>query len=172
MFAASAIGLAIATAIFAMPKDSNAQRRNSTVSVPTRQIVSQIKSKTSIPIYLPSSLPLSERMYYYSEGSSNSYSVTFDYTPDCHGTTVCNMGAMAAERGGQFITRTQGVTRTFKNIRLAGGVRGIFHNGCGAYCTATVQWQNRGVLYQVFVKNGQEAQTIQIANSAIQGGRR
>ncbi|MFB2918340.1 hypothetical protein [Aerosakkonema funiforme] len=168
--ATSALALTIATASFQMPQNAIAQRANTTV--PTRQILAKIKNQTQIPIFLPSSIPSSDRFYFNTQATRNSYVVFFDYTADCQGTTACNMGAIDAEKGGQLITPLQGVTRTFKNIQLAGRTRGIFHNGCGAYCTATVQWQSQGVVYQVSVKNGREAETVQIANSAIQAGRR
>ena len=166
----SAIILVVAGTAIGTPKYISAQTINT--NVPTRQILSIIKGKTQIPIFIPSRLPFAGNVYYHSEVTSESYSISFDYTPDCHGTTACNIGYMEAEKGGELTTRMEGVTRTLKNIRLAGGVRGIFHNGCGAYCTASVEWIEQGVLYRISVKNGREAETVQIANSAIQGGRR
>ncbi|HLO48868.1 MAG TPA: hypothetical protein VK211_10680, partial [Kamptonema sp.] len=62
------------------------------------------------------------------------------------------------------------VTKTLKNIKLAKGIQGVFHNGCGAYCTASVEWKRQGVLYTVAIKNGREADTVKIANSAIEAG--
>jgi hypothetical protein len=153
----SAIGLAIA------------QRTNTTV--PTRDILAKLKPSTRVPIFLPSRLPFSDRVYYNSQTTENGYSVEFNLTPNCQG-TPCYIGSIEAEKGGQFITREPGLTRTLKNIRLARGTRGVFHNGCGAYCTASVEWQSQGVLYRVSLKNGLEADAIQIANSAIEAGRR
>lgn len=166
----SATFLVVAGTTIGTPKYISDRAGNTTV--PTRQILSTIKGKTQIPIFIPSRLPFPGNIYYNSEVTTDSYSISFDYTPDCHGTTACNIGYMEAEKDGELTTPLPGVTRTFKHIRLAGGVRGIFHNGCGAYCTATVEWIDRGVLYRVSVKNGKEAETIQIANSAIQGGSR
>lgn len=166
----SALALTIAAANFHFAQNAIAQRANTTV--PIRQILAKIKNKTQVPIFLPSSIPSSDRFYFNTQATRNNYVVFFDYTPNCQGTTACNMGAIDAEKGGQFITPMQGTTRTFKNIQLAGRTRGIFHNGCGAYCTASVEWQNQGVLYRVSIKNGREAETVQIANSAIQAGRR
>lgn len=67
---------------------------------------------------------------------------------------------------------TGGNRQTFKNIELAKGTKGIFFNGCGPYCTALVEWQSGGVLYRVTMKNGREENLKQIANSAIEAGRR
>ncbi|MCL1463783.1 hypothetical protein [Argonema galeatum] len=168
--ATSAIVLTITAANVGIPQNAIAQRSNTTV--PTRQILAKIKGKTQVPIFLPSGVPFPGRLYFNPQVTENGYDVYFDRTANCQGVTVCNIGSIGAEKGGQLITPLQGVTRTFKNIQLAGRTRGIFHNGCGAYCTATVQWQNQGVVYQVSVKNGREAETVQIANSAIQAGRR
>ena len=170
LLATSAICLGITATNLAISTNVYAQRGNTTV--PARQVLSAIKNKTQIPIFIPSRVPFPAPVYFYTGATTNSYSVSFDYTRDCHSVTACNIGAIEAEKGGQLITPLEGVTRTFKNIRLVGGKRGIFHNGCGAYCTATVEWQNQGVLYRVSVKNGREAETTQIANSAIQAGRR
>ncbi|HEY9853960.1 MAG TPA: hypothetical protein V6D28_31110 [Leptolyngbyaceae cyanobacterium] len=140
--------------------------------VPTSQIITKLKNSTSVPIFIPSTLPFSDRLYFNTQGAPNNYTITFDYTADCQGATVCSIGSMEAEKSGRFITPLEGTTRTFKNIRLANEIKGVFHNGCGAYCTATVEWQKEDVLYRVSVKNGTESDAVQIANSAIQSGRR
>ncbi|MCZ0901707.1 hypothetical protein ON021_17575, partial [Microcoleus sp. HI-ES] len=76
------------------------------------------------------------------------------------------------QKGGEFSTKLEGVTKTLKNVQLAGGVKGVFHNGCGAYCTATLEWKNQNFMYTVAIKNGRESDLILIANSAIQAGKR
>ena len=142
-------------------------------TVPTNQVLSQIKGKAQVPIFIPSKLPFSEpqKVYFISEVTDKGYSVSFNYTPDCQG-TPCYIGSIEAERGGQFIKPERGITKAFKNVTLAGGNKGVFHNGCGAYCTATLEWKYQGVLYRVALKNGLEKDAIAIANSAIQAGRR
>lgn len=165
-----AILLTIIASGFKITTNTIAQITSNTV--PTSQIVSKLKNSTRVPIFIPSILPFSDRPYFNSEGTTNSYSLTFNYTPDCKGSTACSIGSMEAEKGGQFIAPMEGSTRTFKNIQLANETKGVFHNGCGAYCTATVEWKNQDILYRVSVKNGTESDAIQIANSAIQSGRR
>lgn len=139
--------------------------------VPIPQILAKLKGKAKVPIFLPSRLPFSDRIYFESEVTQTGYSVSFNYTPNCQA-TACYIGSIEAERGGQFITPDQGFTRTFKNVQLARSTKGIFHNGCGAYCTASLEWQSQGVLYRVSIKNGTETDAMRIANSAIEGGRR
>ncbi|MBE9227354.1 hypothetical protein IQ264_18155 [Phormidium sp. LEGE 05292] len=143
------------------------------INVPTNQVISPIKGKTQVPILIPSKLPFSEleKVYFNSEVTDKGYSVSFNYTPDCQG-TPCYIGSIEAERGGEFIKPERGITRAFKRVRLAGGNQGVFHNGCGAYCTATLEWKYQGILYRVTIKNGEEKDLIAIANSAIQAGRR
>ena len=51
-------------------------------------------------------------------------------------------------------------------------MKGVFHNGCGAYCTATIEWKSQNFMYTVAIKNGLESDLILIANSAIQAGKR
>jgi hypothetical protein len=142
-------------------------------TVPTNQVLSQIKGKAQVPIFIPSKLPFSnsEKIYFDSEVTDNGYSVSFNYTPDCQA-TACYIGSIEAQRGGEFIKPERGITKAFKNVTLAGGNKGIFHNGCGAYCTATLEWKSQGVLYRVTIKNGEEKDVTAIANSAIQAGRR
>ncbi|MFB2934188.1 hypothetical protein ACE1B6_02830 [Aerosakkonemataceae cyanobacterium BLCC-F154] len=142
-------------------------------NVPTTQVLSQIKGKTQVPIFFPNKLPFttSEKIYFDSEVTEKGYSVSFNAIPNCQA-TACYIGSIEAERGGEFIQPERGITTTFKNVTLAGGNKGVFHNGCGAYCTATLEWKNQGVLYRVVIKNGEEKDVTAIANSAIQAGRR
>ena len=95
-----------------------------------------------------------------------------EYKADCRGAGACSFGEIRVQKGGEFTTKIEGVTKTLKNVQLAGGVKGVFHNGCGAYCTASVEQKAQGVLYTVAIKNGKEADLIKIANSAIQAGKR
>ena len=80
--------------------------------------------------------------------------------------------SIRGQKGGEFSTKMEGVTKTLKTVQLAGGVKGNFHNGCGAYCTANLEWKNQGFLYTVAIRNGEQEDLIKIANSAIQAGKR
>ena len=141
-------------------------------TVPIGQILPQLKGKTQVPIFLPSQVPFSQKLYFYPQARADGYSVSIDYRANCRGTTACSAGGIGAQKGGEFTQRMEGVTKTLKNLQLAKGTKGVFHNGCGAYCTASVEWKFQGVLYTVALKNGREVDAVKIANSAIEAGRR
>jgi len=139
-------------------------------AVPVGQILAQLKGKTKVPIFLPSQLPFGQKVYFNAQVSTDGYAISIDYTANCRGVTACSAGEIRAQKGGEFTQKMEGVTKTLKNIQLAKGTKGVFHNGCGAYCTASVEWKSQGVLYTVAIKNGREADTVKIANSAIEAG--
>jgi hypothetical protein len=148
--------------------NSNAGTSPSSSPFPVREILSQIQGKTRVPIFLPSQLPFSQKIYLKSRVETNGYSVEISHTPNCNG-TPCFIGSISAERGGEPAQPPpKGLRGEFKTIKLAGRTQGIFYNGCGAYCTALVEWQYQGVLYRVTMKNGREETLVQIANSAIE----
>ncbi|MEY3870310.1 MAG: hypothetical protein RLZZ338_4204 [Cyanobacteriota bacterium] len=147
-------------------------------SVPVKEILPKLKGKTSVPIFLPSELPFfppqespfNGKFYYGVNAKKDSYDVTLDLTANCQGSTPCSRGAISGEKGRDFITPMNGVTKSYKKVELVGGIKGIFHNGCGAYCTATLQWKYQGFLYSIYLKNGLEKDAIAIGNSAIKAG--
>nr|WP_246277057.1 hypothetical protein [Microcoleus asticus] len=141
-------------------------------AVPVSEILPKLKGKTQVPIFIPSRIPVSPKMYYQTTAKANNYTISIEYKADCGGTTACTFGAILGQKGGEFTTKLEGVTKTLKNVKLAGGMKGVFHNGCGAYCTATLEWKNQGFMYTVVIKNGRESDLILIANSAIQAGKR
>lgn len=153
---------------------SNKKVNNSLITkanpVPVKEILPKLKGKTSVPIFLPSELPFNDRIYYGVNAKKDSYDVTLDLTENCNGVTVCSRGTISGEKGGDFLTPMNGVTKSYKKVELVGGMKGIFHHGCGAYCTATLQWKYQGFLYSIYLKNGLEKDTIAIGNSAIKAG--
>ncbi|MGB3264606.1 MAG: hypothetical protein WBA89_11655 [Microcoleus sp.] len=141
-------------------------------AVPVSQILAKLKGKTQVPIFIPSRLPISQKFYYQTQATADSYTISMDYTADCRGAGACSFGEVRAQKGGEFSTKLEGVTKTLKNVKLAGGVTGVFHNGCGAYCTASIEWKKLGFMYTVSMKNGRESDLTLIANSAILAGKR
>lgn len=139
--------------------------------VAVNEILPKLKGKTQVPIFIPSSISASQKLYYQSTAKADSYTISIGYTADCNA-GACSFGEIRAQKGGEFSTKIEGVTKTLKNVQLAGGVKGVFHNGCGAYCTATLEWKTQGFMYTVAIKNGREADLIKMANSAIQAGKR
>ncbi|MGE5657756.1 MAG: hypothetical protein ACM37W_14210 [Actinomycetota bacterium] len=142
-----------------------------TTTVPVQEILSKLKGKTAVPIFIPSQISASEKIYFSSEARKDGYTISIGYTPNCQA-GACSFGEIRAEKGGEFSQKIEGVTKTLKTVQLVGGVKGVFHNGCGAYCTASVEWKQQGILYGVAIKNGREAETIAVANSALQAGPR
>ncbi|MGL5065373.1 MAG: hypothetical protein ACRC62_35830 [Microcoleus sp.] len=138
--------------------------------IPVSEILSQLKGKTQVPIFIPSNLPQFWVIYYSSEATTNSYRISLERTADCRGSGACTLGEIRAQKGGEFATKIAGVTKTLKNVQLTGGVKGVFHNGCGAYCTANIEWKTRGFLYTIAIRNGKETDLIDMANSSIQAG--
>ncbi len=153
------------------PQAADAVAAGNSTSFPVGEILPQLKGKTQVPIFLPSSLPFSNKVYYKSTATANGYSVEFNHTADCKA-TACYIGAIEAEKGGKLTTKIGGERETLKDIQLSGGTKAIFYNNCGAYCTALVEWQSQGVLYRVTMKNGREEALTKIANSAIEAGAR
>ncbi|MFB8793460.1 MAG: hypothetical protein U7126_04315 [Microcoleus sp.] len=140
-------------------------------AVAVSEILPNLKGKTQVPIFIPS-IPASEKLYYQITAKADSYTISMEYTADCRGAGACSFGEIRGQKGGEFSTKIEGVTKTLKNVQLAGGVKGVFHNGCGAYCTASIEWKNQGFFYTIAIKNGGEADLIKMANSAIQAGKR
>ena len=152
------------------PQSANSESGNSRSSMtfPVREILSQIEGKTRVPIFLPNQLPFSQKIYLKSRVETQSYSVVMSHIPNCN-STPCYIGSISAERGGEPAQPPiRGFRSEFKTIQLAGRTQGVFYNGCGAYCTALVEWQYQGVLYRVTMKNGEEKMLVNIANSAIE----
>jgi len=141
-------------------------------AVPVSEILPKLKGKTQVPIFIPSRIPVSQKMYYPTTAKAVSYTISMEYTADCGGAGACSFGEIRGQKGGEFTTKLEGVTKTLKNVKLAGGVQGVFHNGCGAYCTATLEWKTQGFMYTVAIKNRRESDLILIGNSAIQAGKR
>lgn len=139
--------------------------------VAVNEILPKLKGKTQVPIFIPSSISASQKLYYQSTAKADSYTISIGYTADCNA-GACSFGEIRGQKGGEFSTKIEGVTKTLKNVQLAGGVKGVFHNGCGAYCTANIEWKAQGFLYTIAIRNGVEADLIKMANSAIQAGKR
>lgn len=156
------------------PQSANSEGGNSrsSISFPVSEILSHMEGKTRVPIFLPSQLPFSGDIYLESRVETQGYSVVMSSIPNCSA-TPCYIADISAKRGGEPAQPPiRGFRSEFKTIQLAGRTQGVFYNGCGAYCTALVEWQYQGILYRVTMKNGQEKMLVNIANSAIEAGPR
>ncbi|NQE38298.1 hypothetical protein [Microcoleus asticus] len=151
--------------------DKLANQANS--SFPASNIFRQIKGKTRVPVFLPNILPLSDtqQVDFDVQAGSYGYIVGMYLGKGCRA-GACYFGTIEAKRNEPFSPPSQLPQDTYRSIELAGGIRGIYFNNCGAYCTAFVEWQRLGVLYRVTRKNGRQQEVVQIANSALQAGQR
>ncbi|MEG4320585.1 MULTISPECIES: hypothetical protein [unclassified Microcoleus] len=140
---------------------------------PANNIFQQIKGKTRVPIFLPNILPLSDtqQLDFDVQAGSHGYIVEMYLGKGCRG-GACTFGSIEAKRDEPFSPPSQLPRDIYRSIELAGGIRGIYFNSCGAYCTASVEWQRLGVLYRVSVKNGRQSDVVAIVNSALQAGQR
>jgi len=144
--------------------------------MPLASLLPKIKRKTTVPILLPGEifsfdLPID----YDLQGDRDHYELSLYLTPGCRA-GACYVGSFTAERQGK-LTPAPEITElnsrdTFRKIRLANGIEGIYVNVCGAYCTAAVEWQSQGVVYRVVGKNGYQPYLVKLANSAIRSGAR
>jgi len=157
------------TLILAISPARSQTKRETTV--PVREILSQIRGTTRVPIFLPSRVPFSPRVYFPTQANANGYTVSFETQPNCIA-NACIIGAISAQRGGQFQSPTGCSVERFKPIQLARRTSGIFiaNFGCGASAYSFIEWQYQGVLYNVGIKGADEAVLSIIANSAIENG--
>lgn len=140
------------------------------IAFPASTTLQQLRGRTKIPVLLPEKV---ETKFFtnVSAATANSYSVTLDLAPNCTA-TACNAAAISGEKGGQFIDykSVAGPRSSTSKVKLRNGIPAQFVSGCGAYCTATLQWKSDGILYEVYVKNGSVQNTVAIANSALSVG--
>jgi hypothetical protein len=143
-------------------------------AIPIDQVVSQLRSQTPIPIFIPDAVPEMDEVYVHTYGDQDSYGVDFDYVADCNGATACSYGGAWAQRYEGTLTPAEiiGISETMEPVELANGVDGQYANTCGAYCVATVMWQADGILYGISIKNGEKEATLALANGAIAAGPR
>ncbi|MEG4800041.1 hypothetical protein QUB63_03065 [Microcoleus sp. ARI1-B5] len=154
-----------------IPDKSGANQANS--RFPASNIFQQIKGKTRVPVFLPNILPFSDiqQIDFDVQAGSHGYIVGMYFGKGCRA-GACAFGTIEAKRDEPFSPPSQLPRDTYRSIELAGGIRGIYFNSCGAYCTASVEWQRLGVLYRVSIKNGRQSDVVAIANSALQAGQR
>ncbi len=128
----------------------------------------RLRGRTPMPILLPT--PPSDYLRI-STAAPNEYSVDFDLRPNCGG-TPCNIASMSATRGGQFSNPAdyKGPRSRTANVKLKNGTAARFFSGCGAYCSAILEWKTGDILYSVYIKNGDLEGTLGLANSAVAAG--
>jgi hypothetical protein len=135
---------------------------------PVATTLQRLRGRTQLPILLPNTPGSFANI---STANANEYSVSFDFRPNCGG-TACNMGTISAIGGGQFTNPIDysGPRSRAAKAKLQDGTPAQFFSGCGAYCSAILEWKSGRVLYRVYIKNGDLNGTLEIANSAVKAG--
>jgi hypothetical protein len=130
--------------------------------------VAEVKDQTPLPILVPSSLKTDQApLYAAGEGHRRDYQIAVSTVEDC-GANACSLAFFSAYRGQKpYGTR---------KVTLAKGRKGRYLPlSCGGSCSPpSVQWVERGVLYEIqmdFAKNAR-AELVKMANSAIKSGPR
>jgi len=98
--------------------------------------------------------------------NADEYYLSLDLHPQCQGATVCNLGAAwGAQTNG---SRTEVELGGSKPVFLASGQEAWFTPfACGASCgSSTVIWFEGAWQYGVALKSGEEAETIEMADTA------
>ncbi|HEX8104242.1 MAG TPA: hypothetical protein VF533_16615 [Solirubrobacteraceae bacterium] len=133
--------------------------------------IDKARSKTDVPILLPSRY-ISERKKLYGSGGAtdDGYAFGLAYIKGCGGANACDAASFYAIRGEDpYYKRT---------VRLTGGVTGYYKPlTCGASCAdPEIQWIDDGVLYGISASAGPERvekkRMVKLANSAIKHGPR
>ena len=153
--------------------DKNSRLQKARLRFPAAQIFRQIKGKTRVPVFLPSTLPLPDiqQLDFEVQAGSHGYIVDMYLGKGCRG-GACYFGTVEAKRDEPVSPPSKLPNDTYRSIQLANGIRGTFFNICGAYCTAFVEWRNAGALYRITLKNGRQQEVVRMVNSAIQAGQR
>lgn len=155
------------------PPIENSGTPKANTPFPANNIFKQIKGKTRVPVFLPSRLLLSEtqQLDFDVQAGARGYIVRMYLGTGCRAIS-CYFGTIEAKREEAFSPPSHLPRDTYRSIELEGGMKGLYFNKCGDYCTAFVEWQRLGVLYRVTRKNGTQQEVVQIANSAIRSGQR
>jgi hypothetical protein len=159
---ATTIALTLATVVPAIAQSKSSD------TFPVATTLQRLRGRTQLPILLPSTPNSFANI---STANANEYSVSFDFRPNCSG-TACNMGTISAIDGGQFTNPKdyKGPRSSNAKVKLQDGTPAHFVSGCGAYCSAILEWKSGRTLYSVYIKNGDLPGTLGVANSAIKAG--
>jgi hypothetical protein len=126
----------------------------------------KVKRATTVPVLLPSSLPLGGRYKVYATGgaSRGSWELSLAGAPACGGANACFVASFEGKRGAKLPGRA--------NLRLTGGDAALYHPiSCGGSCSPASLWfVHAGALYSWQVKDlpaRPQALLARLANEAI-----
>ncbi len=131
-------------------------------------IIPTLKTKTKVPLRLPSDIPdVDDSLPLYAvieTANSSSYSLILGYTPDCGGGNACRLGSLSGEAIGN---KRQPLTG--KRVKLTQNRTGYFIEAtCGANCSDSIlTWQEGNYRYTVGIKAGDLKSLTKMANSTV-----
>lgn len=147
-------------------------------------ILTEIKSRVTMPVIFPTRIPVAEattKYYLSSSASSNQqqYSIFIDSTPRCDGAHFCNMGTINAYNNGfPFIYYSLENKELTVPVMLTHNLKGYYtpaHPMADMWPTQ-LEWRDKNILYSITWRNlptaDEKQDIINIANSAINMGYR
>jgi hypothetical protein len=151
----------ISTVALALPENCSIQWARSDISN-LKIVLAKISTKSDIPVFFPPKYPFSKenpKLLHAFDTSmtgtnpNDAWQVSIDATADCHGTKVCNIGSLTAERKADidryYVTLPDNQKHAKELIRLKNGVSGYytpFHIEAGGV-NPTLEWKQSGVWY-------------------------
>ena len=156
------IAIATLSLLFASPAQA--------LNLPIGELVGsayQIMGRTQIPILAPSQIETEQPRYWSVFRDNAGYGFTFGFTRECKGATPCNWGSFSARKGGQMPAFENNSFTKSERVTLAKGKKALYRSERSAYINASVSWQENGVLYMAYIKNGHKRNVMAMANSAI-----
>lgn len=152
-----------------------------------RPVLSQLTTKTRVPLLLPAYVPQEDYPLYATVNTAQpeQYELTIGATEDCSGGNYCRYGTVSGQR---ITSSTPSVEEEYAflndpqyqpserspekmgRVTLANGIRGYFiPYTCGANCDdSKVIWEQNGYRYLVGLKKADKKVVVEMANSAIQ----
>jgi len=141
------------------------------------QAVTAVRSKTSIPIRLPTCVPgldsTDELHVNLKSVDEHSYIIVFGATPECEGQHVCSYGTMiGTSLPFNQIDDYDTTRRPRSPVNLHRGIKGYFYGSvCGAYCSDSfIMWTEGAYHYVIGLKAEDRRNLIAAVNSAIDSG--
>jgi hypothetical protein len=139
------------------------------------EVIPKLKSKTRVPIFVPSELPAPNKYgdarLVSGEGEADRYGITFYY--DCPSSGANFMGHFSGEK---IHTKPRFGVGFFERVQLVHGITGYFHDvSCGGSCAPPmIVWVKGGYKYalQLRTRSKSKGAMIKAANSAILAGAR
>ena len=65
--------------------------------VAVNEILPKLKGKTQVPIFIPSSISASQKLYYQSTAKADSYTISIGYTANCNA-GACSFGEIRSSK--------------------------------------------------------------------------